>query len=240
MKNNRIFALVFRLTAFILGTVGIIMNLSISNQIGVMFIYFTIQTNIFIAILFGVLSVLTIIQIKKDGRYGEVAHINLSLQLAIIFFITITGLVYATMLSWVNFGMAEVSLTKQVVGKIGNILVHYVVPIMALVDWIIFMPHGKIKLYHAFIWLIYPIVYDIFVMIRGTFGGPLRISADGVASYYPYPFIEVTTLEWGRVALITAGMVVGFIGLGLLMIFIDRTLGKHQKNSLKACQENKI
>lgn len=238
MKNNRIFALGFRLTAFVLGIVGIIMIFSISDKIGIMFIYFTIQTNIFIAVLFGVLSVLTIIQIRKDGRHGEVAHINLSLQLAVIFFITITGIVYATMLSWVDFSMAEASLTKIVIGKIGNILVHYVVPIMALVDWIIFMPHGKLKLYHAFIWLIYPAVYDTFVMIRGTFGEPIRVSADGVASYYPYPFIEVTTLGWPKVAGITAAMVLGFAALGLLMIYIDRALAKRQKNSLKACQND--
>ena len=86
---NRIAALVLRAVGSVLGVFGIAVMLTMTDA-SLMLSYFTMQTNIFTTAAFIVLIVMTAVQLKERGVRGEVAHLGVSLQLALTFFITIT------------------------------------------------------------------------------------------------------------------------------------------------------
>ncbi|BBH32562.1 MULTISPECIES: Pr6Pr family membrane protein [Pseudomonas] len=64
-------------------------------------------------------------------------------------------------------------------------------------------------------WLIYPLVYFIYALVRGHFIGS-----------YPYPFIEVDTLGYPRVFINAVMVLLGFMGVSLVLVALDRWKGK--------------
>ena len=64
-------------------------------------------------------------------------------------------------------------------------------------------------------WIVPPLGYAAWTFIHGAFSG-----------FYPYPFVNVTKLGAGRVALNSAGMTLLFLIVGLLLVAIDRALAR--------------
>ena len=201
---NRIAALVLRAVGSVLGVFGIAVMLTMTDA-SLMLSYFTMQTNIFTTAAFIVLTVMTAVQLKERGVRGEVAHLGVSLQLALTFFITITFVVYWAMLSCALVSAA-------------NYMVHGVVPLLAIADWILFLPHGRLRAKDAALWLIYPIAYAVFIFIRAEVGAPFYGT-----TRYPYPFIDVDVIG-GWVALVVPVMAAAFYALGRLYVFLDKRL----------------
>lgn len=90
-------------------------------------------------------------------------------------------------------------------------LLHSVNPLYYLVFWITFIPKAGLKWKHVFPWLIYPLVYFLFILVRGAISG-----------FYPYPFIDVTALGWSRVLLNSAGVTAAFMVMSLIIISVSR------------------
>jgi hypothetical protein len=61
------------------------------------------------------------------------------------------------------------------------------------------------------LWLLYPIIYLAYWLIRGPRVG-----------YYPYFFIDVNALGYSGVALWSGALIVVFLLLGSLMLLVDR------------------
>ena len=135
-------ALVLRAVGSVLGVFGIAVMLTMTDA-SLMLSYFTMQTNIFTTAAFIALTVMTAVQLKKRGVRGEVAHLGVSLQLALTFFITITFVVYWAMLSWQSFDMGGGDPSRAALVSTAN-----------------------------YIWLIYPIAYAVFIFIRAEVGAP--------------------------------------------------------------------
>ena len=218
--NNRIFALVWRILGFLITATGLTF-LFITPNAPRMWVYFTVQTNIFSAILFAILVVKTAIQIKSDGTRGNPANIRPIIHIGVVFFITITMVVYWTMLSWQSFTMGNG--TPNTLGLIGSYIAHGIAPLWLLIDFVLFMPHGQINYYSAISWLTYPIAYTIFVIVHATIFGEFLHG-----SRFPYFFMDIDKLGWNTLP-IAIGMYAFFYALGLLFVYIDKTLAIHIK-----------
>lgn len=72
---------------------------------------------------------------------------------------------------------------------IGNVCVHYIVPLLSLVQWFI-CADKSVGFSVCFVWLIVPLVYFVFTMIRAKSGVPI----DKTGSLYPYPFMDLDAL----------------------------------------------
>lgn len=231
VKNKSIVALVYRTVLFCLGVTGLVLICNFKTGSFMRcspLVFYTIQTNIITTIVFGLLSIWTAYSLIAGKVGNSVPCFSASVQLATTLYIFVTFFVYWVVLFPSNPGGAG----KSAVDRFANVTVHGIVPILALLDWIVFMPHGRIKPSHSFFWLSYPVAYYIFTIIRAHAGAPLY-KVGGVALTYPYFFIDVgwwDSLINGRFPsrLVIAGVVVlmmlMFFGLSRLCIFIDRKM----------------
>jgi len=156
--------------------------------------YFTIQANILAAL------VLTAFAIKA-GREEWLVHPFVRSAVAV--YIATVGLVYTTLLKdlW----------TPQGGQFLADLLLHYVMPVGYLLFWLFLVRKAGLRWYDPLLWLIYPLFYLAFVVIRGKMSG-----------FYPYPFIDVGALGYSRAILNAGGIMLGFVGLGTVAVVIGR------------------
>jgi hypothetical protein len=94
-------------------------------------------------------------------------------------------------------------------------LVHYVVPVLVLVDWVAFGPHRVVRWRDVPLWIAYPLGYGLMIEARGALlpAAPVR---------FPYFFLDPTSHGYGWVALQFVQLAVIFGLLGLLVVGLDR------------------
>lgn len=145
------------------------------------FSFFTIESNIFAAAVF-LLSAFAIAGGKQAG------HITMLRGAATLYMVT-TGVVFAVLLA----GIEGVVLTAV---PWDNIVLHYIMPIAVLADWIVDPPKKRIGFRRALLWMVFPLIYVAYSMLRGPLVG-----------WYPYPFLDPATNGYGGVAVVSVGIV---------------------------------
>jgi len=138
-----------------------------------------------------------------------------ALKGAVTLYVAITGLVYHLVLTNQASGFAMAPVERALPDAIGNQLLHTVVPLLAVLDWLLFDERSRFRWRYALYWLAFPLGYLAFALVRGL-----------VVDRYPYPFIDVNELGYDGVAVSTAVFAVAFWILGLLFVAIDRWAGR--------------
>jgi hypothetical protein len=98
---------------------------------------------------------------------------------------------------------------------------HYAVPLLYLVWWLGCVPHGGLFWRQVGMWLAFPALYVCWAFVRGAW-----------VQEYPYPFIDVSQLGWSKVLTNSAGMLLLFVAVGLVLVAVDRLLGHRPRASL--------
>ncbi|WP_425040111.1 Pr6Pr family membrane protein [Primorskyibacter sp. S187A] len=89
-----------------------------------------------------------------------------------------------------------------------DVMLHSVVPLGWLAFWVVFTPKARLRFRAIPWWLLYPLVYCVYALVRGAF--------DGV---YPYPFLNVEKLGLGGVAINVLGLLIVFsIGAAAIVV----------------------
>ena len=96
-------------------------------------------------------------------------------------------------------------------------LLHDVVPLLYIAYWWRWVPKGSLRLGHIGLWMIYPLVYFAYVLLRGD-----------LLAAYPYPFIDVASLGYPQVFTNAGGILAGFVGIALTVLGLDRWTGFKQ------------
>lgn len=128
------------------------------------FSFFTIQSNLLaIAILlYGGLRLLAFREWpRRDFLRG-----------AIVLYLSLTGIVYGLLLA----GYQEALQTT--IPWVDTVL-HRIIPLVMVVDWVIDPPKRSFTFREASRWLIYPVIYLVYTLIRGP-----------IVDWYPYPFLN--------------------------------------------------
>jgi hypothetical protein len=99
-----------------------------------------------------------------------------------------------------------------------DILIHYAIPIMVILDWILFDKKGVYSVFDPLKWLIFPFAYLAFVMVKASFGYVI----EGISSKYPYFFINIDKLGAAAVTYNVLLLVLVFLAVGYLLWFIDK------------------
>lgn len=178
-------------------------NQSVANGLIQFFSFFTIQTNMLIALL---------LTISFARPQTEQFLTRPSVKSALANYIVIVGVVYALMLRhlWDPHGMQLVA----------DRVLHDAIPSLYPLYWLVFLPKGRLRWIDPIIWLIYPIIYFAYILLRGA--------AFGV---YPYPFIDVAKLGYSGVAFNATLFLAAFFCLGLIFAAIDWALAGRQSGS---------
>lgn len=213
MIKKRTTQIVFQTAFCTLGILGIIASLGIFEYTfrSDFYVHFTNLSNyLCIGIMFAEL-----IQTlkKKEDSYVTVCP---GLKFIGLLAILLTFIVF-------NFILArqrEMSLNFT----IASVLLHLILPIMYVTDWVLFYERGKVKWYLPLLSMIFPLVYVVFVYIRAWI---LDFNPD--APYiYPYFFLNLDTQGVAGVMKWVLILLVGFAVTGCLIFGIDR-LAKKKK-----------
>jgi hypothetical protein len=148
------------------------------------FAFFTVQSNLLV----GLATVMLAVGANRSSTAFAV------LRLSGLIAITITAVVFHAVLAQ--------TLDLKNWDAVGNELVHTVVPVMAIVGWLLVGPWGLTPPRVVWLSLIFPVWWLGFTLIRGA-----------SAHWYPYPFINVTQLGYARVAVNCVWMALLMVGL---------------------------
>lgn len=197
-KSNKISAFLSILCWFtvILQLILIIINrqASVFETIIRFFTFFTILTNILVAMVFTA----NWLQPKNSFQFFNKPNT----QVAIAVYIFVVGFVYNTILRfiWQPKGW----------DKVADELLHLVIPIVYILFWYFKFSKKEINSKSVFGWLLFPIIYIVIVMIRGYFSG-----------YYPYPFLHVGNLGVEKVIYNSILMTLFFVVVSIVFYQIN-------------------
>lgn len=182
--------------------------------------YYTNQTAFMILLLFAGYVIGDLILLVKKEKTS--IHFSSPLEMALTLYILVTFLGYWLLLSKDSIASSDFSSTLGIIDFVGSkILVHGLLPLLALFHFIFFSEHGKVSYKQVFLFLIYPFLYLVFLLIRAQVGGMIREN-----SYYPYGFIDLDKLGPGYFTLVFFAFLAFYILLGLLFVFLDKLLAK--------------
>lgn len=167
----------------------------------------------------------------------EDTPLQIAWALARYFTILTNGLVFGTFL-WVGFArrppgpvwMAGLTVWIAMTGAVFYLLLnhdqpplsewadiglHAITPILVLVWWVGFAPKAGLKPGMAFLWLLWPALYIVYVLGRGQIDGR-----------YPYFFLDPAQVGWDGVVIWSGLVGLGFLLAGLLLVLVGRMFGR--------------
>lgn len=216
----------YRLLYVVIGFAGLIMHSGILSE-GFrpsMFVYYTNQSNLLCVLFFAC----KLIYRKEDREQSAFASFINSphTKFAITMCIALTGIIYHVLLSPTDKDYQHMASEGFNLHSLSNLIVHYIIPIMTVLDWLLFDKKGRFKRSDPFIWMILPYLYFIFILLRAPFFGNIG----NTSSRYPYNFIDVDALGAGTVAVTVVVITLIFIALGYVLYGSDYLLGKLNKS----------
>ena len=168
------------------------------------FSYFTILTNLLV----GMACVAPVV--RPEGRVARF-FLRPEVRAAVALYVIVMALVYAVILAPIYH--------PQGAQKWVDHVLHRVVPLMYLADWALLVPKGSLTPRNAAAWMAFPLVYGGYTLVHGAWAG-----------WYPYPFMAVDQLGYPQVLANVAGMSLGFAGLGLVLVGVDRILSRRHRD----------
>ncbi len=165
------------------------------------FSYFTIESNIlvFVTLLLSAIAVAW----SRNNKLDE-------LRSAVTVYILVVGIGFSFLLA----GLEDVALTAV---PWDNIVLHYIIPAAVAIDFLIDRPKRKLGFKQSLLWLLFPMAYLAYSLIRGA-----------VIGWYPYPFLDPATKGYGSIAITAACLMI--LGLGLIWL-VTRLSGKRKHES---------
>ena len=164
------------------------------------FSYFTIETNIlvFVTLLLSAIAV----AMGKNGKLDV-------LRSAVTVYMLIVGIGFSILLA----GIEGIILTAV---PWDNIVLHYIMPIAMLVDFLIDRPKRKISFNKSLVWLMFPVLYVTYSLIRGA-----------VVGWYPYPFLNPDPEGYGAVTITVLGLLLLSLGITWVITKLSGTKQSH-------------
>ena len=151
------------------------------------FSYFTVLSNCAATVTLGYGGAATLL-----GRPGVPDLV----RGAVTLYMVITGLVYAVALSDAETGMLHWT----------NTVLHQVMPLVLLADWLLLPPARRLRWSGAARWLAFPALYLLYTLLRGPH-----------VHWYPYPFLDPRPHGYGHVAVSSVLVTLAFLAVAALL-----------------------
>lgn len=164
---------------------------SVPSAVWAMLRYFTILTNLAVAFVMSAAA----LDLKRIATPLMLGGVTAS--------IILVGIVYALLLS----GLLELSGGAAA----ADLINHRVTPLLMALYWLIVVPKRSLPAAAPLIWIVPPLAYFPYAMVRGM--------AEG---FYAYPFLNIDSIGWTGVTFYAVAMAAGMLLLGAAMLAIDR------------------
>jgi hypothetical protein len=156
------------------------------------------------SLLGGLINFFSFFTVKRDSaakRFFLAPSVSSGIAVSIV----VVGLAYSLLLRhlWQPEGFQ----------LIADELLHDVMPVLFLIYWWRCVPKGTLRLKHIGAWVIYPLVYFAYALLRGDLLGQ-----------YQYPFIDVGTLGYPQVFVNAGGILAGFVLVALAVVGLDKLI----------------
>jgi hypothetical protein len=160
------------------------------SGVGWRLVTFTYQVNIFAAVFYA----WTLASPRADERAG--------LRGAVVLYVVVAGVIWNLFLVHASMGYTP-----------ANILLHIVVPSLALTDWIfVGRSQSAVRWWQPLAWLAYPTIYlGVAVLVLNNLGRRA-----------PYYFLDPGSIGGAAVASNVAILALGFVALGYLLSVVGR------------------
>lgn len=174
-------------------------------------LYFTVQSNLWLAAIYLIVLILELISFKKNKDIIP-SYIH-TLKFIFVVSITITFIVFFTIL------VPEIG--SYVITMPGSLLVHLVSPVLAIIDYLIF-ENKQIRKKQTVIYpLIPPLIYFIVIIIL-SYNGLTFVNDQKV----PYFFLDYERLTWFNISNNKIGVFYWVLILSILILGISYSLLK--------------
>ncbi|MDQ4501672.1 Pr6Pr family membrane protein [Sinomonas sp. ASV322] len=203
MKRNIFVGARFFFAALTFAAVGTQLVIGVQRGADIVnfFSYFTILSNVFTAVVLAISGYRVFVG-RRPTEADDVIRGTATIAIAIV------GIVFGLLLSNQDVG---------IVAPWVNVVTHYVMPVVMVADWLFQPPLARLELRHLWWWLLYPVAYLVYSLIRGAFVG-----------WYPYWFIDPARAGgWGGVAVFALGIAVGFLVVSLAMLWLGNKLHRN-------------
>jgi hypothetical protein len=167
------------------------------------FSYFTIQSNII-----GILVLL--VQAARANWMRPVWYESLRGAAAV--YLTVTFVVVLALLQ-------DIDVSLQLVWV--DIALHKVVPVVIVLDWLIDPPAVPISWRRALSWLIYPLAWLGYTLIRGS-----------IVGWYPYPFLDPANGGYSQVGTTVLIVLVASAAVCLIYGGLGTWLGARRRRAM--------
>jgi hypothetical protein len=199
--NSRVVVPAYRLIFALVTIVAIISQAVSSISLGIFrpanyFSYFTIDSNL--------IAVVVLLVGVACWRSTNPPALDL-LRGAAVVYMSVTGVVFTLLLSGVD-------VDTQL--KWVNTVVHELMPLVILADWLIAPPASHLTLRQGALWLLFPLVWIIYTLIRGA-----------ASNWYPYPFLNPTNGGYLSVTLYCAGILVLMLVVCTTVVWLGNLRG---------------
>ncbi len=165
------------------------------------FSYFTILTNILAAL---ALTLPWLAPQSALGKFFSRPSVRTAIAVYIIIVMTIVYFVlrHLTELQGWSF--------------VADVLLHYVMPVLFVIDWLFLVPKRTLMMKDTIFWLAFPVIYLAWSFVHGAYSG-----------FYPYPFLNNAELGIARVLLNEAGLLAMFLVLASILVSGGRLFDRY-------------
>ncbi|MDQ3229588.1 MAG: Pr6Pr family membrane protein [Pseudomonadota bacterium] len=154
------------------------------------FSYFTNLSNLFASFV-----LLATVALASRSSAPDVMRYVSAVNMAVV------GIVFAVLLRDADLGQLRPWI---------NFVLHYVMPVAIVVDWMLQPPVRKLNATHLAITLVFPATYLVYTLLRGMTTG-----------WYPYPFLNPATAGgYTGVAMYSLGIFVAFLVVGFALLAV--------------------
>jgi hypothetical protein len=193
----------FRLIVALIGlvAVGTQLGVTLVNDYSVVnfFSYYTNLSNLFAVVVFTVGAVRTARRRPGSRGWDVVRLVN-------VVNMVFVGLVFNLLLAGVGGGVIPWV----------NVVVHMLVPVAALIDWLVLPAGRRLPWAAALVGLVTPVIYSLYTIVRGA-----------VIGFYPYPFYDPAAQGGGDgVAVYVGALLVALTVLSFALVGLGRAAGR--------------
>ncbi len=149
--------------------------------------------------------------VGRAGGRGQGAHARRAARIALMRGVNVATLVSMSLLFLGIYGPVVITDPAQL--NPTSVLLHVVIPALAVVEWIVFSPERRAPVGGALLVLVFPVLWFVFTNVRGAFTGQ-----------YVYEFLDpVGPAGPARAVAMTVLIISCFFLVGVAVFFTQRS-----------------